>query len=159
MLKFSDFPCLILNNSCLIVKFSRKTPTFHRNFTSANVSTSWKMQSLFTCRWNACKSKVIVDSCLFVEYIGPCFLESAENVQHNMTFSLTWLSRIFFQLNWPEGSSEFFWSPFVRFSLFTFLSSSPEPLGKFQQNLSLSILWWRLFNFLQMKGQGKIITK
>ena len=47
--------------------------------------------------------------------------------------------------------------------LFTFSSSSPEPLGQFQPNLTQSILWWRGFKFLQMKGpvlfQGETITK
>ena len=41
--------------------------------------------------------------------------------------------------------------------------SSPEPLGQFQPKLAQSILGWRGFKFLQMKGpalfQGKIITK
>ena len=47
--------------------------------------------------------------------------------------------------------------------LFTFSSSSPEPLGQFQTNLAQSILGWRGFQFVQMKGpalfQGEIITK
>ena len=36
--------------------------------------------------------------------------------------------------------------------LFTFSSSSPEPLGEFQPNLAQSILGWRGFKFVQMKG-------
>ena len=36
--------------------------------------------------------------------------------------------------------------------LFTFSTSSPEPLGQFQPNLAQSILWREGFNFLQMKG-------
>ena len=36
--------------------------------------------------------------------------------------------------------------------LFTFSSSSPDPLGQFQPNLAQSILWWRGFKFVQMKG-------
>ena len=36
--------------------------------------------------------------------------------------------------------------------LFTFSSSSPEPLGQFQPNLAQSILGWRGFKFVQMKG-------
>ena len=47
--------------------------------------------------------------------------------------------------------------------LFTFSSSSSEPLGQFQPNLAQSILGWRGFKFVQMKGpalfQGEIITK
>ena len=47
--------------------------------------------------------------------------------------------------------------------LFTFSSSSPEPLGQFQPNLAQSILRWGGFKFVQMKGpalfQGEIITK
>ena len=47
--------------------------------------------------------------------------------------------------------------------LFTFSSSSPEPLGQFQPNLAQSILGWRGFKFVQMKGPalfpGEIITK
>ena len=47
--------------------------------------------------------------------------------------------------------------------LFTFSSSSPEPLGQFQPNLAQGILEWRGFKFDQMKGpalfQGKIIMK
>ena len=47
--------------------------------------------------------------------------------------------------------------------LFTFSSSSQEPLGQFQQNLAQSILGWRGFKFVQMKGhtisQGEIIAK
>ena len=47
--------------------------------------------------------------------------------------------------------------------LFTFLSSSPEPLGQFQPNLAQSILGWRRFKFVQMKGpvlfQGEIIRE
>ena len=47
--------------------------------------------------------------------------------------------------------------------LFTFSSSSPEPLVQFQPNLTQSILGWRGFKFVQMKGpalfQGQIITK
>ena len=50
-----------------------------------------------------------------------------------------------------------------RRKLFTFLSSSPEPLGQFQPNLAQSILGWRGLKFVQMKGpaffQGEIITK
>ena len=50
-----------------------------------------------------------------------------------------------------------------RRKLFTFSSSSPEPLGQFQPNLAQSILGWRGFKFVQMKGralfQGEIITK
>ena len=46
--------------------------------------------------------------------------------------------------------------------LFTFSSSSPELLGQFQTNLAQSILWWREFKFIQMKGPAlfkeKIIT-
>ena len=56
--------------------------------------------------------------------------------------------------------------PSVRLSvckLFTFSSSSPEWLGQFQPNLAQSILGWRGFKFVQMKGpalfQGEIITK
>ena len=47
----------------------------------------------------------------------------------------------------------------------TFLtfSSSPEPLDQFQPNLAQSILWWRGFNFVQMKDpalfQREITTK
>ena len=36
--------------------------------------------------------------------------------------------------------------------LFTFSSSSPEPLGQFQPNLAQSILGWRGFKFVKMKG-------
>ena len=36
--------------------------------------------------------------------------------------------------------------------LFTFSSSSPEPLSQFQPNLAQSILGWRGFKFVQMKG-------
>ena len=47
--------------------------------------------------------------------------------------------------------------------LFTFSSSSPEPLGQFQPNLAQSILGWKGFKFVQMKGPalfpGEIITK
>ena len=47
--------------------------------------------------------------------------------------------------------------------LFTFSSSSPEPLGQLQPNLAQIILGWRGFKFIQMKGsalfQGEIITK
>ena len=50
-----------------------------------------------------------------------------------------------------------------RRKLFTFSSSSPEPLGQFQPNLAQSILGWMGFKFVQMKGralfQGEIITK
>ena len=45
--------------------------------------------------------------------------------------------------------------------LFTFSFSSPEPLGQFQPNLAQSILGWRGFKFVQMKGhalpKGEII--
>ena len=69
------------------------------------------------------------------------------------------------------SSSELFWSPVVRrlsvclsvCKLFTFSSSSPEPLGQFQPNLAQSILGWWGFKFVQIKGpslfQGEIITK
>ena len=47
--------------------------------------------------------------------------------------------------------------------LFLFSTSSQEPLGQFQPNLAQSILGWRGFNFVQMKGpalfQGEIIMK
>ena len=36
--------------------------------------------------------------------------------------------------------------------LFTFSTSSPEPLGQFQPNLAQSILGWRRFKFLEMNG-------
>ena len=43
----------------------------------------------------------------------------------------------------------------------TYKSSYPEPLGLFQLSLAESILGWREFNFVQMKGyaifQGEII--
>ena len=46
--------------------------------------------------------------------------------------------------------------------LFTFSSSSPEPLSQFQPNLAQSILGWRGFKFVQMKCpaliQREIIT-
>ena len=46
--------------------------------------------------------------------------------------------------------------------LFTFLTSSLEPLGQFQPNLAQRILGWRGFKFIQMKGhtllQGEIIA-
>ena len=62
----------------------------------------------------------------------------------------------FYWLTWAEGSSELFWSKFVRrrrcCKLFTISSSSPEPLSQFQPNLSQSILRWRGFKFVQMKG-------
>ena len=42
-------------------------------------------------------------------------------------------------------------------------SFSPEPLGHFQPNLAQSILGWREFKFVQMKGpalfQGEMIKK
>ena len=38
------------------------------------------------------------------------------------------------------------------FNFFTFSSSYPEQLSKFQPNLAQSILGWREFNFVQMKG-------
>ena len=47
--------------------------------------------------------------------------------------------------------------------LFTFSSTTPEPLGQFQSNLAQLIFGWRGFKFIQMKGpalfQGEIITK
>ena len=47
--------------------------------------------------------------------------------------------------------------------LFTFSSSSPEPLDQFQSNLAQSILGWRGFKFVQMKfpnlPKGEIIGK
>ena len=47
--------------------------------------------------------------------------------------------------------------------LFTFSSSSPEPLGQFQPNLAQSIPGWRGFKFVKMKGhtlsKGEIIWK
>ena len=47
--------------------------------------------------------------------------------------------------------------------IFTFSSSSQEPLVQFQPNLAQSILGWRGFKFVQMKGRaffhGEIITK
>ena len=56
---------------------------------------------------------------------------------------------------------EHFWPKFVRCplslssccccKLFTFSSSSPEPLGQFQPNLAQSILRWNGFKFVQMK--------
>ena len=56
--------------------------------------------------------------------------------------------------------------PSVRLSvckLFTFSSSSPEPLGKFQSNLAQSILKWRGFKFVQMNGHAlihkEVVTK
>ena len=48
-----------------------------------------------------------------------------------------------------------------RRKLFTFSSYSPEPVGQFQPNLAQSILRWRGFKFVQIKGpalfQGEII--
>ena len=38
--------------------------------------------------------------------------------------------------------------------LFTFSSSSPEPLDQFQPNLTQSILRWRGFKLVQIKGQS-----
>ena len=50
-----------------------------------------------------------------------------------------------------------------RSNLVAFSSSSPEALGQFQPNLTQSILGWREWKFVQMKGpalfQGEIITK
>ena len=50
-----------------------------------------------------------------------------------------------------------------RHKLFTFSSSSPEPLDQFQPNLAQSILGWRGLKFAQIKGfaflQGEIIMK
>ena len=50
-----------------------------------------------------------------------------------------------------------------RRKLFTFSSSTPDSLGKFQPNLAQSILGCRGFNFIQIKvhalSQGEIITK
>ena len=47
--------------------------------------------------------------------------------------------------------------------LFTFSSSSPEPLGQFQPNFAQSIIWWRGFKFVQLKGhslpKGAMIVK
>ena len=44
--------------------------------------------------------------------------------------------------------------PFVRRrKLFIFSSLSPDPLGQFQTNLAQSILGWRRFKSVQMKGQ------
>ena len=47
--------------------------------------------------------------------------------------------------------------------LFTFSSSSPEPLTQFQPNLAQSIFGWRGYEFIEMKGyahfQGEIISK
>ena len=47
--------------------------------------------------------------------------------------------------------------------LFTFSTSSPEPLDQFQPNLAQIILGLRGFKFVQMKGnalfQGEIIAK
>ena len=47
--------------------------------------------------------------------------------------------------------------------LFTFSSSSPEPLDQFQPNLAQNILGWGGYKFVQIKAsalfQGEIITK
>ena len=49
------------------------------------------------------------------------------------------------------------------YKLLTISSSSPEPLGRFNQNLAQCILGWKGFNYLQRKGhalfKGKIIMK
>ena len=63
----------------------------------------------------------------------------------------------YFLLTWAESSSELFWSPFVVVclsvsKLFLFSTSSQEQLGQFQPNLAQSILGWKGFKFVQMKG-------
>ena len=64
--------------------------------------------------------------------------------------------------SYPElkASSELFWSPFVRCpsvcKLFTFSTSSQEPLGWFQSNLSEIIFMHREFRLVQMKVQALI---
>ena len=55
-----------------------------------------------------------------------------------------------------EGLCELFIWNFVRWccTLFTFLSSSPEPLGHFQPHLAQGIIAWRGFELVQMiKGR------
>ena len=41
--------------------------------------------------------------------------------------------------------------------LFTFSSSSQEPLSQFQPNLAQNILGWRGFKFIHMKGPGPFL--
>ena len=79
----------------------------------------------------------------------------------------------FFFITSPELKAKFKWgfliqcrSSSVRSSfckLFTFSSSTPEPLDQFQPILVQSILEWRGFTFVQMKGhalpKGEIIKK
>ena len=86
----------------------------------------------------------------------------------NKFFSYVFLFKLLAHLSWKlKWAFLITCRPSVCLSvckLFTFSSSSPEPLGQFQPNLAQSIrLGWRRFNFVQMKGpalfQGEIITK
>ena len=72
--------------------------------------------------------------------------------------------------DWPQSSAQVSFSDRLLSvvclsvcKLFTFSTSSPEQRGQFEPNLSQSILGWRGFKFVQMKGhnllQGEIITK
>ena len=86
-------------------------------------------------------------------------------------YSLRWLVCMHARFL-AQCSSELFWSPadFKQTScpwnlclyIFTF-SSFPEPLGQFQPIVAQSILGWREFKFVQIKGhalfKGEIITK
>ena len=55
------------------------------------------------------------------------------------------------------------WAFMIVVNFSPFLSSSQQPLSQFQPNLVQSILEWREFKFVQMKGrvfsQGEINTK
>ena len=89
------------------------------------------------------------------------------------SFIISWVYFFFFSvqddlffLTWAESSSELFWLPVIHLSihkLFTFSSSSPEPLGQFQPNLAQSIIRWRESRVSQIYGhtlfQREIITK
>ena len=112
---------------------------------------------LFICIYLSCVYIVILSSLnkqknAFILHQKKGFLMIFHWAQNQAMFSIH-----FYKLTWAEGSSEFFWSKFVRQhrgcrKLFTFSSSSPELL-----------LWWRGINFVQMKGhalfQEEIITK
>ena len=130
------------------------------------ISNSWsvpglhsKTVSLFFCRsekqilvnhdlssWCLCLWKIKFERIIDV---NTCFC-MISNVFYLTIFIFYFLAHIGLKAQVNFFNCLSFISPFVC-KLFTFSSSSPEPLGQFQPNLAQRIFCWRGFKFVQWR--------
>ena len=125
-------------------------PSYHKNPLSLNPFVSPTSPAMLTWHINLIVYSVL--SCLYpIRFSIHCFMKTIYQV---LPLSCMGKTGFAFIISSPELKVQVscLLSVIVIVVNFTFSSSSPEPLGQFQPNLAQSILRWRGFKFVQIKG-------